>query len=64
MKKGHIIADLANYNLTPKDIDYVLMTHMHFDHAAGLTDQAGHAILKMRFMLCNKMSGMSLLHLI
>lgn len=63
-EESHITADLANYNLTPKDIDYVLMTHMHFDHAAGLTDQAGHAILKMRFMLCNKMSGMSLLHLI
>ena len=45
-EESHIIADLANYNLTPKDIDYVLMTHMHFDHAAGLTDQAGHAILK------------------
>lgn len=45
-EESHIIADLANYNLTPKDIDYVLMTHMHFDHAAGLTDQAGHAIFE------------------
>ena len=53
-EESHIIADLANYNLTPKDIDYVLMTHMHFDHAAGLTDQAGHAILKMRFMLSTR----------
>ncbi len=45
-EESHITADLANYNLTPKDIDYVLMTHMHFDHAAGLTDQAGHAIFE------------------
>ena len=45
-EESHIIADLANYNLTTKDIDYVLMTHMHFDHAAGLTDQAGHAIFE------------------
>ena len=28
---------LASIGLLPEDIDYVLMTHMHADHAAGLT---------------------------
>lgn len=28
---------LAELGLTPSDIDYVLMTHMHFDHIGGLT---------------------------
>ncbi|ANZ33127.1 YtnP family quorum-quenching lactonase [Staphylococcus carnosus] len=35
--------ELADYNLSPEDIDIVLMTHMHYDHAAGLTDNEGHA---------------------
>lgn len=36
--------DLKALNITKEDIDYVLMTHLHFDHAAGLTDNDGHAI--------------------
>ncbi len=41
------------------------MTHMHFDHAAGLTDQAGHAIFENAIhVLRQDQSGMSLLHLI
>lgn len=35
--------DLANRELTVNDIDMVLMTHMHFDHATGLTDSEGNA---------------------
>jgi len=30
---------LEQLGLTPEDIDYVLMTHLHFDHASGLTKQ-------------------------
>ncbi len=29
-EESHIITDLANYNLTPKDIDYVLMAPYAF----------------------------------
>lgn len=29
--------DLKMLGLSPNDIDYILMTHMHFDHAGGLT---------------------------
>lgn len=63
-EESHIIADLANYNLTPKDIDFVLMTHMHFRSCCRFDRSRDMQFLKMRFMLCNKMSGMSLLHLI
>ncbi|MCQ9299654.1 MBL fold metallo-hydrolase [Staphylococcus hyicus] len=35
--------DLAKRDLTVNDIDMVLMTHMHFDHATGLTDIEGNA---------------------
>jgi glyoxylase-like metal-dependent hydrolase (beta-lactamase superfamily II) len=32
------------FNLeTDIDIDYLLMTHLHFDHASGLTDNEGNA---------------------
>lgn len=30
--------DLEKLGLTAADIDYVLMTHLHFDHACGLTN--------------------------
>ncbi|WP_062109687.1 YtnP family quorum-quenching lactonase [Bacillus niameyensis] len=30
-------SDLAKIGLTPNDIDVVCMTHLHFDHASGLT---------------------------
>ena len=32
---------LAELGLDRKDIDTVLMTHMHFDHACGLTEEKG-----------------------
>jgi glyoxylase-like metal-dependent hydrolase (beta-lactamase superfamily II) len=32
-----VIDSLQQLNLGPEDIDYVLMTHLHFDHAGGLT---------------------------
>lgn len=36
-KESELDASLEKIGLTPKDIDYVLMTHLHFDHAGGLT---------------------------
>lgn len=34
---------LAKWDLTPEDIDHVVLTHLHFDHAGGLTylDETG-----------------------
>ena len=36
--------DLQDLGLTTTDIDMVLMTHLHHDHACGLTDKEGNAI--------------------
>lgn len=35
--KTRLTESLSQLNLTPKDIDVILMTHMHNDHASGLT---------------------------
>ncbi|PLT31481.1 YtnP family quorum-quenching lactonase [Peribacillus deserti] len=36
-EESKLIESLAVLGLTPGDIDFVLLTHMHFDHACGLT---------------------------
>lgn len=42
--ESHIEEDLKALDVSLTDIDYVLMTHMHFDHASGLVDSEGNAI--------------------
>lgn len=37
LEESMIEKSLAELNLTTNDIDTVLMTHLHFDHACGLT---------------------------
>lgn len=37
---GHLLANLAAAGVAPADIDTILLTHMHPDHSAGLTDLA------------------------
>ncbi|MDP4085902.1 MAG: MBL fold metallo-hydrolase [Bacillota bacterium] len=37
VKESDVEVSLKELGLTPLDIDYVLMTHLHFDHASGLT---------------------------
>lgn len=41
--ESRIEENLAELGLTAADIDTVLMTHLHGDHAAGLTKQQGNA---------------------
>lgn len=36
-EESHLEDHLLQIGLTTEDIDYVLMTHLHFDHACGLT---------------------------
>ncbi|WP_312754349.1 YtnP family quorum-quenching lactonase [Rummeliibacillus suwonensis] len=36
-EQSKIVASLGELGLTTNDIDYILMTHLHFDHACGLT---------------------------
>jgi glyoxylase-like metal-dependent hydrolase (beta-lactamase superfamily II) len=37
-EESAIVKSLEKEGLTTKDIDIVIMTHMHFDHACGLTE--------------------------
>ncbi|KUP06718.1 hypothetical protein Q73_11260 [Bacillus coahuilensis m2-6] len=40
LEESHVDKSLSKLGLTPEDIDYCLMTHMHFDHVLGLTKKA------------------------
>jgi glyoxylase-like metal-dependent hydrolase (beta-lactamase superfamily II) len=44
-EESDIEASLEALGLTPNDIDVVLMTHMHFDHACGLTKYEGDELV-------------------
>jgi glyoxylase-like metal-dependent hydrolase (beta-lactamase superfamily II) len=41
LEESNLESDLNTLGLKPEDIDYVLMTHLHFDHACGLTKIVG-----------------------
>ncbi|MEZ0171240.1 MBL fold metallo-hydrolase [Microvirga sp. TS319] len=40
---GHAVEALAAAGIAPNEVDAVLMTHLHVDHAAGLRDARGEA---------------------
>jgi glyoxylase-like metal-dependent hydrolase (beta-lactamase superfamily II) len=42
---GHLRANLAAAGLSPEDVDAVLLTHMHPDHSAGLSDPKSGTVL-------------------
>ncbi len=44
-EESFIIQDLARLGVTPEEIDFVLMTHLHFDHVTGLTGVSGDGTL-------------------
>lgn len=44
-EESKVEQDLAELGLSPEDIDAVLMTHMHFDHAGGLTKWQGDQLV-------------------
>jgi len=46
LQRRTIVDALKEINVDPADIDYVIVTHLHFDHAAGLTtlDQSGEPV--------------------
>ena len=37
LEESHVEESLAEKEISPNDIDAILMTHLHFDHACGLT---------------------------
>ena len=40
---GRLAANLKAIDVAPADVDTIVMTHMHPDHEAGLTDSSGKA---------------------
>jgi glyoxylase-like metal-dependent hydrolase (beta-lactamase superfamily II) len=36
MREDHPVERLSELSLSPEDIDYVILSHLHFDHAGGL----------------------------
>lgn len=43
--QSHLEEELNELGLTPNDIDYILMTHLHFDHACGLSKFEGDTLV-------------------
>ncbi len=45
LQRRTVVDALADIGVTPEQIDHVVVTHLHFDHAAGLThlDQNGES---------------------
>jgi glyoxylase-like metal-dependent hydrolase (beta-lactamase superfamily II) len=41
----HLVGSLAALGMTPHDIDIVIATHLHLDHAGGFTVRAGDRIV-------------------
>lgn len=44
-EESSLVASLSKLDVTPQQIDYVLMTHLHFDHAGGLTHWEGDRLV-------------------
>lgn len=44
-EESKLDVSLSEIGLTTKDIDYVLMTHMHFDHASGIAKWQGEELV-------------------
>lgn len=43
-QRGLLVKHLANLGLAPKDIDGIIISHLHGDHFGGLTDSAGKLV--------------------
>ena len=44
-EESKVEESLSKMGLTPADIDIICMTHLHFDHAGGLTKSAGEGFV-------------------
>lgn len=61
-RESEIVESLAELGLTTDDINGVLMTHMHFDHATGLTVPSENgefeSVFKKQPSMFKKLNGM------
>lgn len=44
-QESNVKTSLAALGLTVADIDVIAMTHLHFDHACGLTEYEGEQLI-------------------
>lgn len=49
MDAGHLVEQVRLAGLQPEDIDYVVFSHLHFDHAGGATQLLGGESLRVTF---------------
>lgn len=57
-EESFVLEDLARLGVSPEEIDYVLMTHLHFDHVLGLTgvsEEGNYSIFKNAEIWTSKM---------
>ena len=52
---GHLVAGLATLGLTPADIDLVVLTHEHVDHAGGAAFFAGSSLIAAHAQAASKL---------
>lgn len=45
IEESSLQASLTACHVEPNDVDYILMTHLHFDHAGGLTEWHGEQLV-------------------
>lgn len=48
-KDGALLEELAEVGVSPDDIDVVILTHLHFDHAGGATTVDDEGVLRITF---------------
>ncbi len=48
-KDGALLEELAKVGVSPVDIDVVILTHLHFDHAGGATTVDDDGVLRITF---------------
>lgn len=48
-KDGALLEELARVGVSPDDVDVVILTHLHFDHAGGATTVDDDGVLRITF---------------
>ena len=48
-KDGVLVDELAKIGLAPREVDVVILTHLHFDHAGGATTTDEEGVLRITF---------------